>query len=112
MGTDPEKTSVSCNITSISISFTFSKREMGTGPEKFFRGRSSHSRRSALAALCSSLAPLRLRPLFARSYGATEAEAVEAAAEAEPVLAAVGGAAVPGVVNPAAPTQDTVIARC
>lgn len=35
MGTDSEKTSVSCNITSISISFTFSKREMGTGPEKF-----------------------------------------------------------------------------
>jgi hypothetical protein len=52
-----------------------------------------------------------LRPLIARSYGATEAEAAVVEADAGPAPAAAGGAAEPGEVAPAAPAQDPVIER-
>lgn len=52
-----------------------------------------------------------LRSSSARPCGATEAEAVEDVAVAGIVPVAVRGAAEPGAVVPAAPAQDTVVAR-
>ena len=94
-------------------------RGLRASPRADFRGQglgvrehcAAHPLKLRLGGASPPLATV-LRPLIARSYGATEAEATVEVAEAGPEPEAEGGAADPGEAAPAAPAQDTENARC